>query len=139
MRGVRPEKQDVRERLAKLPAWRDARVLKANPDSPQLPVRRRALRDGKPVYMAVPKLVEEKPFVRLGREATIKGAMRDGTPVAIDELRPVDLGVCGTDRGLRGGPSPPLARAWADGEGRALRWLALGQTGRAEPSAGSRL
>lgn len=34
----------------------------ANPDSPEWPVRQRALEDGKVVYMAVPKLAEENPF-----------------------------------------------------------------------------
>jgi hypothetical protein len=32
-------------RLASLPAWRAARLVKANPDAPQLPVRARALTD----------------------------------------------------------------------------------------------
>jgi 5-formyltetrahydrofolate cyclo-ligase len=82
------------ERLAELPEWRDARVVKANPDAPQLPVRRRALADGKTVYMAVPRLVDAKPFLRLGRDATIKA--RDARSVAIEELEHVDLIVCGT-------------------------------------------
>ena len=83
-------------RLAELPEWRDARVVKANPDAPQLPVRRRGLADGKLVYMAVPRLADTHPFVRLGADATIKGAMREGRPVALDELGHVDLIVCGT-------------------------------------------
>jgi 5-formyltetrahydrofolate cyclo-ligase len=37
------------------PAWQAAGTLKANPDSAQLPVRQRALEDGKTVYMAVPR------------------------------------------------------------------------------------
>ena len=82
------------ERLAATPEWREARVLKCNPDAPQLPVRRRALADGKLVYMAVPRLRTEKPFLRLGRDATIKA--RDAQPVAVEELEPVDLVVCGT-------------------------------------------
>jgi 5-formyltetrahydrofolate cyclo-ligase len=84
------------QRLAESPAWRRARVVKANPDSPQLPVRRQALADAKLVYMAVPRLCEERPFVRLGREASIKGAMREGTAVTIDEMERVDLVVCGS-------------------------------------------
>ncbi len=44
------------QRLRELPEWRAARGLKANPDLPQLPVRQRALEDGKTVYMAVPRL-----------------------------------------------------------------------------------
>jgi 5-formyltetrahydrofolate cyclo-ligase len=82
------------ERLAATTEWREARVLKCNPDAPQLPVRRRALADGKLVYMAVPRLRTEKPFLRLAGDATIKA--RDATPLALDELEPVDLVVCGT-------------------------------------------
>ncbi len=41
------------ERLRALPAWKAAETLKANPDSAQLPVRQRALEDGKTVYMVV--------------------------------------------------------------------------------------
>jgi 5-formyltetrahydrofolate cyclo-ligase len=63
---------------------------------PQLPVRRRALADGKLVYMAVPRLREEKPFIRLRRGASIKAATKEGTPTSIDELLHIDLVVCGT-------------------------------------------
>jgi 5-formyltetrahydrofolate cyclo-ligase len=84
------------ERLAGLPAWRGARIVKANPDSPQLPVRKRALAAGKAVFMAVPRLREQRPFIRLAREATIKGAMREGHPVSIDGMERVDLVVCGS-------------------------------------------
>ncbi len=84
------------ERLAELPEWRAARVVKANPDAPQLPVRRRALAEGKIVYMAVPRLREEKPFLRLRGDATIKRAMRDAEPTAIRAMERVDLVVCGT-------------------------------------------
>jgi 5-formyltetrahydrofolate cyclo-ligase len=84
------------DRLSALRQWSSARVVKANPDSPQLPVRRRALADGKRLYMAVPRLREERPFVRLRSEATIKGAMRDGRPIRIDDMERVDLVVCGS-------------------------------------------
>jgi 5-formyltetrahydrofolate cyclo-ligase len=84
------------ERLGALPEWQSARVVKANPDAPQLPVRRRALADGKRVYMAVPRLREERPFLFLRDDATIKGAARDGRPTAVDELEHVDLIVCGS-------------------------------------------
>src|SRR5206468_8465652 len=43
------------DRLAGTPEWKRARVVKCNPDSPQRPVRLRALREGKVVYMAVPR------------------------------------------------------------------------------------
>ena len=83
-------------RLAERPEWQAARVVKANPDSPQLPVRRRALAEGKLVYMAVPRLREERPFVRLVKQATIKGAMREGRPTAIGDMEEIDLVVCGS-------------------------------------------
>src|SRR5215469_9700042 len=51
------------ELLAAQPEWRAARVVKANPDLPQLPARARALADGKRLYMAVPRLAAERPFV----------------------------------------------------------------------------
>src|SRR5262249_47308482 len=53
------------DRLAATPEWRRARVVKCNPDSPQRPVRLRALREGKLVYMAVPRLAEAKCFWKL--------------------------------------------------------------------------
>lgn len=83
-------------RLAELPEWQAARVIKANPDSPQLPVRRRARKDGKTLYMAVPRLTTEKPFVEVRGDPTIKRALSEGAPRGLDELEPVELVVCGT-------------------------------------------
>ena len=51
--------------LARVPAWRAARIVKCNPDPPQIPVRLRALYDGKIVYAPVPELTRGFPFVRL--------------------------------------------------------------------------
>jgi 5-formyltetrahydrofolate cyclo-ligase len=84
--------------------WRHARTLKANPDSPQLPVRQRALEDGKTVFMAVPRLAGREPFFRLDpvtlpvaprQAASIKGAGKYGRLVSLDELEPVDMAVVG--------------------------------------------
>jgi 5-formyltetrahydrofolate cyclo-ligase len=91
-------------RLADTDAWRGASTLKANPDSPQWPVRRRALEDGKVVYMAVPRLAEPAPFFLLDparladhprAASSIKGASRSAQTVALDALTPVDLVVTG--------------------------------------------
>jgi 5-formyltetrahydrofolate cyclo-ligase len=84
------------ERLAELPEWRAAQVVKANPDAPQLPVRRRARKDGKTLYMAVPRLAEAKPFVAVRGDPTIKRALKEGKPLDLNDLEPVDLIVCGT-------------------------------------------
>jgi 5-formyltetrahydrofolate cyclo-ligase len=84
------------ERLAELPEWNAAEVLKSNPDAPQLPVRRRARREGKTLYMAVPRLRDEAPFVRVESDPTIKKAMGEGVPTRVEDLGHVDLVVCGT-------------------------------------------
>jgi 5-formyltetrahydrofolate cyclo-ligase len=84
------------ERLAEVPEWGGAEVVKSNPDAPQLPVRRRARRDEKTLYMAVPRLAEDAPFVRVEGDPTIKKALAEGTPARVEELGHVDLVVCGT-------------------------------------------
>ena len=89
--------------LAEQEIWRRAKVIKSNPDAAQQPVRQRALEEGKTLYMAVPKLAGEEPFVRVrGKEvskpryaSTIKGAMGYGRPVGPDEMEKVDLVVAG--------------------------------------------
>jgi 5-formyltetrahydrofolate cyclo-ligase len=92
-------------RLASLAAWRAARTIKSNPDAPQLPVRARALADGKRLYMASPKLAADKPFILLDparldrpfrRAASISGALNSGLTIEVDELLHIDLIVCGT-------------------------------------------
>jgi 5-formyltetrahydrofolate cyclo-ligase len=92
------------ELLATTEEWQHARTIKSNPDSPQLPVRARALKDGMLVYMAVPRLTEEQPFFVLdpehladppARAASIKGAARSARTVRIADMKPVDLVVTG--------------------------------------------
>jgi 5-formyltetrahydrofolate cyclo-ligase len=56
-------------RLAALPAWQQARVLKVVPDQAQLPVRILALEQGKVVYMAAPRLAMPEPFYLLDPSA----------------------------------------------------------------------
>ena len=53
------------ERAMALPELADADAVKANPDSPQLPLRRALLEQGTTVYMAVPRIAEERCFVEL--------------------------------------------------------------------------
>jgi 5-formyltetrahydrofolate cyclo-ligase len=94
------------QRLAGHRTWKRARVIKANPDSPQTHSRRQALEEGKTLVMAVPRLRDKHPFRLLDprklnakqvREAaTIKGALRHGRVVADDELPEIDLVLCGS-------------------------------------------
>ena len=53
------------QRATETAAFESAETVKANPDSPQLPLRRAALRAGKTVYMAVPRLRDERCFYEL--------------------------------------------------------------------------
>jgi 5-formyltetrahydrofolate cyclo-ligase len=91
-------------RLAGTESWQAASRIKANPDSAQLPVRVGALKEGKTVYMAVPRLAEPEPFFLLDpdhladpprKAASIAGATRSARRVAVAELEPVDLVVSG--------------------------------------------
>lgn len=76
--------------LAETLEWKAAKRLKCNPDAAQRPVRLQALRAGWTDFMAVPRLRDERCFLRLdpaklGRRlaeaATISGAARLGEPV----------------------------------------------------------
>jgi len=92
------------ERLRGMTAWQEAATLKSNPDAAQLPVRQRALEDGKTVYMAVPRLAEPEPFFALDpdhlpvsprKAASISGAARSARRASLEDLSPVDLVVMG--------------------------------------------
>jgi 5-formyltetrahydrofolate cyclo-ligase len=93
------------DRLAGLAEWRAARVVKAVPDRAQQPVRERALRDGKLLYVAVPKLAAELPFFVLdpaglaaapAAAAAREHAARHARKVAVEDMRRVDVVVCGS-------------------------------------------
>lgn len=90
-------------RLATLREWASARVIKANPDSPQQHVRFRALIDGKILIMASPRLrsgfiildPSRIPSSRLRTASTISGAFKYGRLVKLSELPAIDLIITG--------------------------------------------
>jgi 5-formyltetrahydrofolate cyclo-ligase len=93
------------QRLASLPVWQAAQVIKSVPDRAQQPVRERALLDGKLLYMAVPMLADELPFYLLdprriavtAAEAASRTTAAEVAPkVSVEEMRPVDIVVCGS-------------------------------------------
>jgi 5-formyltetrahydrofolate cyclo-ligase len=94
------------DRLAATDAWRTAAAIKANPDAPQLPARRRALHEGKPVYMAVPRLRDADCFTELDPDridpadydaaATVSKSDQYAERVGPDALPHVDLVVSGS-------------------------------------------
>ena len=93
--------------LAHAPEWQAARIVKCNPDPPQIPVRLRALYAGKVVYAPVPELTEGFPFVRLDPEkltaggvdfelaATSQGFLAHGEPVSLEDMEMLDFIVVG--------------------------------------------
>ncbi|HSE87153.1 MAG TPA: 5-formyltetrahydrofolate cyclo-ligase, partial [Candidatus Binatia bacterium] len=91
--------------LSQTQFWRRAKVLKANPDSPQRAIRQKALEEGKIIYMAVPRLHSDKPFIELDPKtlrcsayvaSSIKGAAKFGRPVNLGEVKKIDLIICGS-------------------------------------------
>ncbi|MFV2194766.1 5-formyltetrahydrofolate cyclo-ligase [Nocardiopsis sp. LOL_012] len=93
------------ERLAELEVWKNAGTIKANPDWAQLPIRIRALQDEKLLYMAVPRMASLKPFYLLDPEslsllpeeaAEKQGAEQTARRIGVDEMRPIDVVICGS-------------------------------------------
>jgi 5-formyltetrahydrofolate cyclo-ligase len=89
-----------------LPEWQKALDIKANPDSPQRPVRHLALSSGKTLYVAVPRLREKKCFIKLDpakipskkflEASSIKGAFKFGLATHPKEIPQIDLIVAGS-------------------------------------------
>ncbi|MDQ2876034.1 MAG: 5-formyltetrahydrofolate cyclo-ligase [Actinomycetota bacterium] len=96
---------EAADRLAALPVWQRAEIIKAVPDKAQLPVRARALEAGKLVYMAVPMLADALPFYLLDPKtltvspteaAAREVAARVARKVSVEQMQPVNLVICGS-------------------------------------------
>jgi 5-formyltetrahydrofolate cyclo-ligase len=59
------------KRLSELEEWKRARIVKCNPDPPQIPVRLRALYDGKLLFSPVPYLTKGFPYLRIDPEKLV--------------------------------------------------------------------
>lgn len=97
--------EDAAALVSELPEWQAARAVKSNPDQAQRPLRQLALEHGKLLYMAVPRLKEERVFIELDpgrpevdprKASTISGAFKIGRPVYVHEMQPVDLVISGS-------------------------------------------
>lgn len=92
------------DRLTNTKEWKKADKIKSNPDSPQKPVRKKALKHGKELFMAVPRLKDEKCFFHLDpsnidnyhKASSIKGASKFGIKVHPSEINSIDLIVTGS-------------------------------------------
>ena len=97
--------EQAAHRLAELARWGQAHTVKANPDRAQQPVRALALAGGKLLFMAVPRLAEPHPFLRLDpaalgeepeRYADRTAAAQKVRPTRVDDMPVIDLIVCGS-------------------------------------------
>jgi 5-formyltetrahydrofolate cyclo-ligase len=91
------------QNLRSLLEYKEAKVVFCNPDSPQRPIREMALRDGKTVVMATPKLKQgfllldpkSIPPNRIFEASTIRGAFKYGHPVEPNKVK-IDLFIAGS-------------------------------------------
>jgi len=89
--------------LIMLKEWQSATVVKSNPDSPQYHLRFHALREGKLLIMATPRLLngfllldpKTIPSSKYTQAATISGAFKYGKIVELSQIPRVDLIVTG--------------------------------------------
>ena len=97
------------ERLSKLEVWKKAEVIFVNPDSPQRKVRELALKQGKTLIMASPKL--KRGYIKIipdnvkGREkeaSTIRGAFKYGSTTDLEDEK-IDLIITGCVAVTKGG------------------------------------
>jgi 5-formyltetrahydrofolate cyclo-ligase len=124
---------EAADRLAATDEWANAETIKTNPDAPQLPVRRAALRDGKTVYVAVPRLRDERAFRRLDPDAideydaatTVGGIDEYGGPVGPEGMETVDLIVSGSVAVAEDGARVGKGEGYSDLEFAVLREFGL--------------
>lgn len=92
------------KKLANLPEFKAASVVKVNPDSPQASVRRETLLSGRILVMPTPRLREgfllldsrDIPREALRESSTIRGAFKYGSSIGIEDLPRVDVVVAGS-------------------------------------------
>lgn len=124
------------QKLRELPIYQAAKVLKVNPDAPQLPVRAMALQDGKTLYLPSPRL--RSAFLRIRPEnvppgearkaASLSHAAKYGEEVSLKSLAQtggplIDLIVTGSAAVSRDGARAGKGEGYSDLEYAILREL----------------
>ena len=125
------------KRLSELDEWRRARVIKCNPDPPQIPVRLRALYDGKLLFSPVPYLTKGFPYLRIDPDklaakgvdfetaATAQGFMEQGEAIGFEDMPKLDFCVVGCVAVTRLGGRTGKGAGFADLEQGVFRELGL--------------
>ena len=125
--------RDAAARAIDLPELTDADAVKANPDAPQLPLRRQLLKQGTTVYMAVPRLRERECFVRLDptqltaldAAATVSHMDEHGVRVEPADVSDLDAVVVGSVAVTETGARIGKGEGYSDLEYGVLRELGL--------------
>ena len=124
-------------RLAQTDEWKRAGTVKTNPDAPQIPIRIRALYEGKLVFAPVPYLTREFPYLRLDPAklkakgvsfelaATAQGFMEHGERIEFEEVAPLDFCVVGSVAVTRQGGRTGKGAGFADLETAIFRELGM--------------
>jgi len=111
------------QNLRNLREYNEAKVVFCNPDSPQKPVRETALKDGKTMVMATPKLrqgfllIDPKniPSNRISQASTIRGAFQYGRPIEPNKTK-IDLFIAGSVATSIDGGRPGKGTGYSDQE-----------------------
>jgi 5-formyltetrahydrofolate cyclo-ligase len=123
--------------LAQTEEWKRARTVKCNPDPPQIPLRLRALYEGKMLYAPVPYLTREFPYLRIDPKALIEkgisfelaatseGYMMHGERIGFEEVEPLDFCIVGSVAVSRQGGRTGKGAGFADLETGIFRELGI--------------
>ena len=124
-------------RLAQTPEWQRARTVKTNPDAPQIPIRLRALYQGKVVFAPVPYLTADFPYLRIDPEkmklkrisfelaATSQGFVEHGDRIGFEDVDKLDFCVVGSVAVSRAGGRTGKGAGFADLETAIFRELGI--------------
>ncbi|PHP65347.1 5-formyltetrahydrofolate cyclo-ligase [Zhengella mangrovi] len=124
-------------RLAQTDAWKRAKVVKCNPDPPQIPIRLRALYEGKMLYAPVPYLTKTFPYLRIDPAklkekgvsfelaATSEGYLMHGERIGFEDVEPIDFAVVGSVAVSRQGGRTGKGAGFADLETGIFRELGI--------------
>jgi 5-formyltetrahydrofolate cyclo-ligase len=122
-------------RLAQTDEWKRARTIKTNPDAPQIPIRLRALYEGKTVYAPVPYLTKSFPYLRIDPRrmiergisfelaATSQGFVEYGEALEFEDVEVLDFCVVGSVAVSRQGGRTGKGAGFADLETAIFREL----------------
>ncbi|WP_205910472.1 5-formyltetrahydrofolate cyclo-ligase [Rhizobium sp. FY34] len=124
-------------RLAGTDAWKRARTVKTNPDAPQIPIRLRALYEGKTVYAPVPYLTKDFPYLRLDPKilvekgisfelaAVAQGFVEHGERIGFEDIEQLDFCVVGSVAVSRAGGRTGKGAGFADLETAIFREMGI--------------